>query len=844
MRFGAWIASATCLFFVACAGEGSGGLASSSRGLTLSPAGEWKLEDNALDTSGNGNDGTITGATFIDGTLRRALHFNGGTDSLNLGSGATLQFDLNEAFSTSLWANTTPNGANHALIGTAWSGPGWHVRVNAQNMIRFILVENGNTYRFADSTVALTSGWHHIATSWDGVSAMHIYLDGVDVTGGTQTSGTLTTITSSANVVVGQLAGTSAPYTGDIDQIRVFGGELTGADVTELFTESDNTAPVATAGSASTAQDTPVTITLSGTDAENDPLTFAIAMGPSNGTLGPIVQLTPTSATVQYTPNASYAGPDSFTFTVDDTRDTSAPATVGITVNAASIGLVGEWKFENDTLDTSGNGNDGTANGPVFAAGKVGTAMQFDGANDSVGVGTGSTIQFALGETFSTSSWINSSLSGTNQAIIGNSWAGPGWHVRLTSGNRIRFIVVEEDHTFNYFDSTITVASGWHHVVTTWDGATAHVYVDNVDVTGSVVQNGVVSLINSSAQVMIGNLPDSNTPFSGLLDQVRLYDTVLKISEIQTLFDEGSANLPPVANSSSVGTQVDTPVTITLTGSDTDGDPLTFAIVSGPASGTLGTITQLSPTTASVQYTPNASFTGSDSFTFTVDDGQATSAEATLTILVSAVPSPLVGQWELEDEALDYSEFMNDGTINGGATFVDGYVGRALRFDGIDDSLSLGNGSSIQFGLGTPFSTSLWLNATVNGANHAIIGNTWSGPGWHVRITSTNAVRFLLVQNSTTHSFSDSTVQLTTGWHHVATTWDGVSSMHIYIDGVDVSGTQQTSAPLTSIANGGNVTVGTLAGVSIPFLGDMDQIRLFNVALTGSEVTELFQETD
>ena len=64
----------------------------------------------------------------------------------------------------------------------------------------------------------------------------------------------------------------------------------------------------------------------------------------------------------------------------------------------------------------------------------------------------------------------------------------------------------------------------------------------------------------------------------------------------------------------------DTAVEITLAGLDPDGDTLTFAIVSGPATGSLGAITPLTATSAKVTYTPAANQSGAVPFTFRVTD--------------------------------------------------------------------------------------------------------------------------------------------------------------------------------------------------------------------------------
>src|SRR5881628_2546773 len=91
-----------------------------------------------------------------------------------------------------------------------------------------------------------------------------------------------------------------------------------------------NDAPVATDQTVVTDEDTAKGITLSGTDAEGSPLTYAIGTGPAHGTLsGPAPALT-------YTPAANYNGPDSFTYKANDGTVDSNLATVSITVTAVN----------------------------------------------------------------------------------------------------------------------------------------------------------------------------------------------------------------------------------------------------------------------------------------------------------------------------------------------------------------------------------------------------------------------------------------------------------------------------------------------------------------------------
>jgi hypothetical protein len=89
-----------------------------------------------------------------------------------------------------------------------------------------------------------------------------------------------------------------------------------------------NTAPVCSNGTATTNEDTAVSIPLSCTDAENNPLTYTVLSGPSNGVLSG------SGASRTYTPNENYNGSDSFTFRASDGSLDSNVATSGLTVNA------------------------------------------------------------------------------------------------------------------------------------------------------------------------------------------------------------------------------------------------------------------------------------------------------------------------------------------------------------------------------------------------------------------------------------------------------------------------------------------------------------------------------
>jgi hypothetical protein len=87
-----------------------------------------------------------------------------------------------------------------------------------------------------------------------------------------------------------------------------------------------NDAPVATAQTVTTDEDTARLITLSGTDAEGSALTYEVVTQPTKGVLSG------TAPNLTYTPNANVNGSDSFTFQVNDGAVNSGVATVSISI--------------------------------------------------------------------------------------------------------------------------------------------------------------------------------------------------------------------------------------------------------------------------------------------------------------------------------------------------------------------------------------------------------------------------------------------------------------------------------------------------------------------------------
>lgn len=152
-------------------------------------AGYWKFDENANDSSGNGNDGTIEGdPEWVDGKINGALEFDG-DDYVNCGNGDSLQIQDQitiafwfqvEAFQNT-WEGFLAKG-DDSYRASRGGGNG-----NATHMgISGTTAGGGNGY--FNGTVTVTDGqWHHYTGWFDGENA-RIYIDGeldteVDATG-------------------------------------------------------------------------------------------------------------------------------------------------------------------------------------------------------------------------------------------------------------------------------------------------------------------------------------------------------------------------------------------------------------------------------------------------------------------------------------------------------------------------------------------------------------------------------------------------------------------------------------------------------------------------------------
>ena len=161
-----------------------------------------------------------------------------------------------------------------------------------------------------------------------------------------------------------------------------------------------------------------------------------------------------------------------------------------------------------------------------------------------------------------------------------------------------------------------------------------------------------------------------------------------------------SLNNTPIANPQSITTNANVPVNVTLTGSDPAGVPLTFRLTAAASHGTL------SGTAPNLMYTPVTNYSGSDNFSFVVNNGNVDSLPATVSVTIKAV-SPAIHVGDLDKSTVKNSKNWsakatitvhdaNNAIVSGAAVtgaWSGGYAGSATCTTGSSGTCTVTSGS-------------------------------------------------------------------------------------------------------------------------------------------------------
>lgn len=364
-----------------------------------------------------------------------------------------------------------------------------------------------------------------------------------------------------------------------------------------------NDLPVAVDDSRVLAEDASVSVAVLDNDFDVDGTlvisSVQVVSAPANGTA------IADSATgeILYTPNSNFSGTDSFAYTVaDNDSQESAPATVSLTIqpvnDAPDVGALTVSTSEDTPVsftvvatDADGDSLSYSVTTPTVNGSLSGVGPDFTYTPDPDFSGSDSFVLTVSDGTDSTNEAISISVQSVNDAPDVDALS-----VDTSEDVPVSFAVVAADADGDSLSYTVTTS--------TENGTLAgagpdFTYTPNPDFNGS--DSFVLAVSDGTATTA---------------ETISI--TVQPVNDV------------PVADAQSYSVNAGQQLSITLTGSDIDGDVLTFAITQQPQFGSI------SGTAPNLTYLASSTTGGSDSVEFVVNDGSVDSIPAVIQILVSS----------------------------------------------------------------------------------------------------------------------------------------------------------------------------------------------------------------
>jgi hypothetical protein len=485
------------------------------------------------------------------------------------------------------------------------------------------------------------------------------------------------------------------------------------------------------------------------------------------------------------------------------------------------------------------------------------THLNFDGSNDLVNLGTTLTSSF-VGKTQATvEAWIRPETNTGLGVIAGNydyPSSGLGMQMMLRRENDNYVFFLDGGSGFIAVSAANTVVlNTWQHLVGTWDGNTIRIYINGILINSTSVTGAFG--VRSTSFVIGGNAQLVPEMFTGNIDEVRIWDVARTEEEIN-----GSKNCELQGSETGlvayykfnqgVDSADNTSIT-TLTDSSSNGynGTLSSFALTGTTSNflagspvTTGSIVPSGATvTTPVVYNQGATASALTATTGTNGSGLLWYTTATGGMGATTAPTPSTATtgntsyWVSSTNAngCESTRMQIVVTVNASAPATH------LNFDGVNDSVELGNTLTAFFTGRTAVSIEAWVRPETTTALGVIVGN-YSNP------TSVESMQMLLRRDFDRYTFwidngsgytsvftNASSVTINT-WQHVAGTWDG-TTMKIYLDGVLVSSATNIGAFQAS-TNEFAIGYNAYTGANEKFDGDIDDLRIWDVARTIEQI--------
>ena len=538
--------------------------------------GYWPFCGNASDASGNGNNGTVNGATLTAdryGNPNSAYSFIGSNQivvSPNF-------YDNGWSSSTiSIWFNTSSLSQQHQALFNTIPHDGEAIVWNhsaAPNKICHWKNENtsvGSWNIFAPNALNYNNvqenNWINISIVKNNMQYSY-YVNGI-----------LDKVSISSIAALNQLSairfgsiGTTEFFNGKLDDIAIWNRALTSAEVQQLYTLNNDSPTYSWSPGGATSP----SITVSPTSTTTYSCTI---------TANSLSTTSSTSVTVLPAPTitATYASicEGASTTLTAAAGSTSTPNTCANLSGSLATGLVGYWPFCGNANDASGNSNNGTVNGATLTTDRYGnanSAYSFDGVNQFIDLGSLTSIG-SNPSIVSYNFWMKTSdiptpniaypvFSKRHQQGFGYDWCT----ARIEPDNKLKFFKDDDFYVGNSAMTTTLNLNEWNHFVLVKNGNDLSLYQNGILIS-TVTDTYLLS--GSPGNFYIGLQGAWNYYFKGQIDDFGIWNRTLTTTEIQQLYMQGQTTYawsPGGATTPSITVSPTSTTTYTCTVTDANG---------------------------------------------------------------------------------------------------------------------------------------------------------------------------------------------------------------------------------------------------------------------------------
>lgn len=177
----------------------------------------------------------------------------------------------------------------------------------------------------------------------------------------------------------------------------------------------------------------------------------------------------------------------------------------------------------------------------------------------------------------------------------------------------------------------------------------------------------------------------------------------------------------------------------------------------------------------------------------------------------------------------------NDGTLINGPVWTTGQVGGALSFDGINDYVDLG---SVNINIPGDFTITAWIKAIQSRSNYRVILSKGPKNTGHYEIYLNIGTGELKFYSNDIGDIGSGRIVDDNTWHHITVTYNG-ANIKFYVDG-NLESSPSASGSITS-ENEIFYIGRQIIDSSMPFNGLIDEVAVFDRALTLEEIQQHYQ---